>query len=235
MGKSWTTLFLPCSESELQLGQKRIGFNHSKCALWKNSIPESTLAFSNSSPYEFDYICTIGRPSYQKNTDMLVRCMKKIKDEGHHIKCVIIGIGHHSPEKNIIINKIQTEGLSDDFILKEWISHAETLTILKNALLFILPSRYEGLPLSIIEAMALSKAVVATKVPGIRDIVIDSQTGLLVPLDDDESMVRAILRIKDDHILRKTLELNAREEYCKHYRTEEKIGDLERIYSSILK
>jgi len=43
---------------------------------------------------------------------------------------------------------------------------------------------------------------------------------------------RAILRIKDDHILRKTLELNAREEYCKHYRTEEKIGDLERIYSS---
>ena len=161
--------------------------------------------------------------------------MKNIKDEGYGIKCIIIGIGHHSPEKNTVIKNIRTSGLSDDIILKEWISHVDALAILKNALLFVLPSRYEGLSLSIIEAMALSKAVVGTDVPGIRDIVIDSKTGLLVPPDDDKSMADAIVRIYNDNDFRKKLESGAREEYLKHYNTKERIGDLERIYSSILK
>lgn len=232
--KPFTTLFLACSESELKIGREQVGFAPSKCVLWKNNIPENSMALSISSPYQFEYICTIGRPSYQKNTEMLVRCMKRIKKGGYRIKCILIGTGYHSPMKNIVSKQIQTEGVEDEFIIREWVSHAEALAILRGAVLFVLPSRYEGLPLSVIEAMALGKAVVATNVLGTRDIIIDGKTGILVPLNDDESMANAILRIKNENAFRKMLESNAREEYYKHYRTEEKIGDLERIYSSIL-
>jgi glycosyltransferase involved in cell wall biosynthesis len=232
--KPFTTLFLACSESELKIGREQVGFAPSRCALWKNTIPESSFAHSIPSPYQFEYICTIGRPSYQKNIEMLVRCMKRLTKDRSGIKCILVGTGFHSPMKNTVLKQIQTEGLEEYFIVREWVSHEEALAIMRDAVLFVLPSRYEGLPLSVIEAMALGKAVVATNVLGTRDIIIDTKTGILVQLDDDEAMTRGILRIRNDHAFRKKLESNAREEYCKYYNTEERIGELERIYASIL-
>jgi glycosyltransferase involved in cell wall biosynthesis len=66
----------------------------------------------------------------------------------------------------------------------------------------VLPSRREGLPLSLMEAAACGRAMIAADVPGCREIVIDNETGLLVPVDDAAALAQAMERLARDGVLR---------------------------------
>lgn len=74
----------------------------------------------------------------------------------------------------------------------------------------VLASRYEGLPLSLLEAMAAGRAVVATDIPGTRELVHDGETGLLVPPDDPAALAAAVARLRDDAALRERLAVAGR-------------------------
>jgi glycosyltransferase involved in cell wall biosynthesis len=65
----------------------------------------------------------------------------------------------------------------------------------------VLPSRSEGIPNIALEAMALGKPVVATRVGGIPDIITDGEEGLLVSPEDPPSLARALRRVLDDEAL----------------------------------
>jgi glycosyltransferase involved in cell wall biosynthesis len=82
--------------------------------------------------------------------------------------------------------------------------------ILKVTNIFVLPSYREGLPRSVIEAMAMSKSVVATNIRGCREEVIDGETGILVPPGDIESLASAILRLYKNSELRERMGINGR-------------------------
>jgi glycosyltransferase involved in cell wall biosynthesis len=69
----------------------------------------------------------------------------------------------------------------------------------------VLPSRAEGLPLVIAEAMACGKAVIATDVDGIPDILHHGRTGLLVRPEDAQSLADALIRLRDDVAWRREL------------------------------
>ncbi len=71
--------------------------------------------------------------------------------------------------------------------------------------MFVLPSLYEGLPLSILEAMAAGKVVIATHIGGTDEAVIDGETGLLVPPGDPAALVAAIRSVLNDHVLAQRL------------------------------
>ena len=73
--------------------------------------------------------------------------------------------------------------------------------LLANCDLFVLPSDYEGLPLTVLEAMAAGKPVVSTRVGGVPELVEDGLTGFLVPPRDPEALSQAILRLAKDHDL----------------------------------
>ena len=75
--------------------------------------------------------------------------------------------------------------------------------------ILVLPSAAEGFGLVLIEAMAAGVPVVATKVPGIRDVVTHNETGLLVPVGDPRAIAEAIHRIDHDAVLRQRLITNA--------------------------
>jgi glycosyltransferase involved in cell wall biosynthesis len=66
---------------------------------------------------------------------------------------------------------------------------------------YCLPSVYEGMPLSILEAWSAGKPVVATDVTGIRDIVIHDTNGILVPLNDPQALAEALRRVLGDREL----------------------------------
>jgi glycosyltransferase involved in cell wall biosynthesis len=71
--------------------------------------------------------------------------------------------------------------------------------------LLVLPSEAEGMPVVPLEAMAAGVPVVATDVPGTRDVVSHERTGLLVPTSDAEALARAIRRVLEDAALRQRL------------------------------
>src|SRR5262249_3721845 len=75
---------------------------------------------------------------------------------------------------------------------------------------FAFPSRFEGLCLAVIEAQAAGVPVVATPVGGIRETVVDGETGVLVPVDDAAALAEAILRLLGDPQERRRLSEEAR-------------------------
>jgi glycosyltransferase involved in cell wall biosynthesis len=75
---------------------------------------------------------------------------------------------------------------------------------------FVLPSFLEGMPRSIIEAMAMGLPVIASNIKGCREEVVDNETGILVPLGDIESLASAILKLYKNSELRKRMGSNGR-------------------------
>ena len=82
---------------------------------------------------------------------------------------------------------------------------SDRLSFLKQFDAFVLPSSLEGIPRCVLEAMAAQVPVIATDIPGCRDVVHDGQTGLLVPLGDARAMASAIERLAGDAVLRARL------------------------------
>ena len=84
-----------------------------------------------------------------------------------------------------------------------WLGHVGDIAgFWAHAHAAILPSRREGLPLSLMEAAACGRAMIATDVPGCREIVIHDQTGLLVPVDDAPALATAMARLAGSPDLR---------------------------------
>jgi glycosyltransferase involved in cell wall biosynthesis len=95
--------------------------------------------------------------------------------------------------------------------------------------LLVLPSDAEGFGLVLIEAMAAGIPVIATDVPGIRDVVQNAQTGLLVPPRSPRALAQAIDRVRDDAELRRRLTDAARAQVAQRFTWETVLGQYRKL------
>jgi glycosyltransferase involved in cell wall biosynthesis len=92
-----------------------------------------------------------------------------------------------------------------------WLGHVGDIAgFWARAYVAVLPSRREGLPLSLMEAAACGRAMIASDVPGCREIVVHQQTGLLFPVDDAPALADAMARLAGDPQLRAHYAMAAR-------------------------
>ncbi|MBI3029556.1 MAG: glycosyltransferase [Candidatus Rokubacteria bacterium] len=99
---------------------------------------------------------------------------------------------------------------------------------------YCLPSHYEGMPLTVFEAMSAGKPVVATRVLGIREVIADGETGLLVPPGDSAALARALLQLRRDGGLGRRL-AKAGEDYVNaHARLELMVDRYAALYDQVL-
>jgi glycosyltransferase involved in cell wall biosynthesis len=98
---------------------------------------------------------------------------------------------------------------------------------------FAFPSLYEGLGLAVVEAQAAGVPVVATPVGGIRETVVDGETGLLVPARDPEALAAAIRRLLDDRPLARRLADEARRRVLERFSEQRMIEETLRLYDSL--
>lgn len=96
-------------------------------------------------------------------------------------------------------------GVAHAIELPGWIDGAEKAALLAKADIFVLPSYFEGLPVGLLEAMALGIPVVTTPVGGIPDLVKDGSTGLLIQPGDSGALATALIQLASDSVLRTTL------------------------------
>jgi glycosyltransferase involved in cell wall biosynthesis len=93
-----------------------------------------------------------------------------------------------------------------------WLGHVDDIAgFWAQAHIAVLPSRREGMPLSLLEAAACGRAMIASDVPGCREIVVHEQTGLLFPVDDAAALANAMARLAGDPQLRARYALAAPE------------------------
>lgn len=231
--KHWTTLLVACSPSERRQAVETVGFSDARTVVWPNAIDPATLACRQKRPFDFPYICTAGRPSYQKNLEMLIEVMEVLVERRLPIKCVVVGAGEYSPLEDRIRQMIISCGLENHMSMLGWLSHDETTNIVAHSICYVTTSRYEGLPLSVLEAMGLSRAVVATDVAGNHDCLVHRETGLLVPFGNVGRMAESIQELALDEGLRERLGRKAREKVLHDFDIRSTIHALEGIYRRV--
>jgi glycosyltransferase involved in cell wall biosynthesis len=106
--------------------------------------------------------------------------------------------------------------------------------ILEASDVFVLSSRWEGLPYTIIEAMMAGLPVVATKVGGVPELVENGVTGFLVPPKDPETLAQALQKLIEDPELRKRMGRAGREKALREFTLDRMLHETERVYREVL-
>lgn len=138
-------------------------------------------------------ITTIARLHPQKGHTFLIEAAPAILKEYPEAIFLFVGDG---PLGQSLAEQIEQAGLSHAFRLVGWQEQIGAILALSEML--VLPSRYEGLPLVVLEAMSGRVAVVATAVDGTSEVIVDGQTGLLVPPGDAPALATAIKQLLAD-------------------------------------
>ena len=124
-------------------------------------------------------------------------------------------------------------GIAGHVELPGWIDAQRREAELARASVFCLPSHAEGLPMALLEAMAARKAVVASSVGGIPEVVRDGDNGMLVPPRDAAALAAALAGVLGDDALRMRLAQGARATIEHQYSTEVMCGKLSAIYREL--
>lgn len=225
---------LASSRSEYIRAIEEVGFKKENAKIFNNCINpiEVVKSLSINKTWPDKYICTVGRPSYQKNIDLMIKVIAEIKKETD-IHLVLMGIGHHADELDNIKKLILDLGLNNDVTLLNWTSREDVFNIIKNSQIYISTARYEGLPYSVIEALALSKPCIVSDCDGNRDLVEDGINGFVIKNQNIESFKNKSLNLLQNKELLMDLSKNAYEVFHKEYNIENNISILENIYSNM--
>ncbi len=142
----------------------------------------------------------VGRLCEQKGQQLLVEAAVKLAQEGEDFKLVLAGDG---PMRKNIEKLIKEHGMESKVTITGWISSDRVQEELLDCTALVLPSFAEGLPVVIMEAMALARPVVTTYIAGIPELVIHGENGWLIPagsLDALTTSMREVLHSKDEDI-----------------------------------
>jgi glycosyltransferase involved in cell wall biosynthesis len=134
------------------------------------------------------FVC-VGRLSEQKGHLLLVEAAATLAAEGLQFKLVLVGDG---PLRNQIEGMISQFGLQNHIEITGWASNNEVQQQIINSRAMVLPSFAEGLPVVIMEALALSRPVISTYVAGIPELVEPGSCGWLVPASCGEALTAAM-------------------------------------------
>ncbi len=145
-------------------------------------------------------LLTVGRLRYQKAHSVLLRAFPPVLEEFPNSRMLIAGDG-------ILRAELEAEAASLGIAsqVKFLGVRQDVPALLSLADLFVFPSRFEGMPNAVLEAMSHRLPVIATSVQGVDEIIHDERNGLLVPLEDPAALSQAILRLLRDPVMMRRL------------------------------
>lgn len=165
----------------------------------------------------------------RKGHRILLEAATALKQQGHRVKYRWAGEGSERPalERQLLASGLQGEVEFAGFVgaVPEFLSTID---------IFALPSLYEGLGVSVLEAMAAGKPVVATRAGGLPEIVDDGVTGVLVPPGDAEALARALATLVSSPTLAREMGVKGRERVLRGFTMEKMARANEDYYYELL-
>ena len=178
-------------------------------------------------------ILTIARMTPKKGLPTVYRALKILSDEGISFRHTLIGDGE---ERERIGSLIKELGLVPFTLLPGTLSHEAVLDHYLSADVFVLGCEIapdgdrDGIPNVLLESMAVGVPVVATNISAIPELVVEGETGLLVPPAQPEKMARALIRLLTDMTLRERVIDAARKRVVQAFDNQTLIGGLATVY-----
>jgi len=204
-----------------------LGVSPDKIHVIHNGIDTNVFVPSNpTSPKK--QILWIGRFTPGKGVEYLLKGFQAFSREFPDYTLVMVGRG---PLKDDFIRMIQEMDLEDKVVLRDFIPNGELPSLYQDSLLFILPSLEEGVPRTILEAMACERPVVCTALPQLVDIV--SGCGLLIPTGDAGAVADALSTLVSDPALARNLGQSARAKVVSQYSWDDTVAKTLDLYASL--
>jgi glycosyltransferase involved in cell wall biosynthesis len=217
----------------------RIGFTKEKTEVIPTSIPYETEfnpRFFDSSKERKELgiddkivVCFVGRLVRLKGLIFLLHAQKMLQKSIANLHLLIVGYG---PDRSLIESMAKKFDLKTTFV--GYVDRSRIPFYLSAADIFVNPSLSEGLPLTVMEAMAMQKAVIATNVGGTSDLVRDGENGFLVPLGDAKSIANAIETLALDDKLRLKMGSAGRDIIERSFDWETIVRKVENVYEEVL-
>ena len=182
--------------------------------------------------FEFDgnkVVGMVARLDLQKGFEYLLRATRELCAAFPALKVVIVGEG---PDRQAIEHMVQRFGLQSNVILAGQHSHMPEIYAAMD--IFVLPSLNEGLPMTILEAMAASRPVIATRVGAIPKVIKDGETGLLVDPGDADGLRNALARLLRDSDLGRRLGSAGHDWVSRNYTSEAMAFKYRQMYDEVL-
>ena len=181
--------------------------------------------FSGPRKEEFDFVLVASLRGREKGVDIFLEALSIIKDKGY--SAVVLGDGVMRSELVELRDRL---GLSNAVDFRGNVDNVGEY--LRRARAFVLPSRWEGLPVSIMEAMFAGTPVVASRTGGIPEVVPDDCALLFEP-EDSEDLSKALVKVIDDSGLRLHLADNARKRAGRLFTLSAYTSRLDSIYKGM--
>ena len=207
----------------------RFGLNPEKISLIYNGI--SSIDERKPLPYSMSLkIGTVASLIKRKGIGYLIEAMSLIIKRFKDVGLFIIGEGEEKVNLENLVNKLN---------IKNYVYFLGGLPKARcyicNFDVFVLPSLFESLPVSIIEAYAEKRPVIASKVGGVPELVTDEVTGILVPPRDSRTLAKAIERLIEDRNLRERLAKNGYNRYLEDFTFSAMVEKTRMVYRDVLK
>ena len=173
-------------------------------------------------------ILFVGRVVYQKGLDLLLHALGRLKDEPWTL--TVVGDGPQREPLEILATHL---GIAGRIRFAGWLRGRDLIAAYHAANLFAYPSRHEGMPNAVLEAMASGLPVIATRIAGNEELVVEGETGLLVESENQQALEAALTALMADGSLRRQLGDAARNRVADRYPwdriTEEYLEILKRV------
>lgn len=161
------------------------------------------------------FFVAVGRLVYEKGHEFFIEAMAAVTSQNPHAVAGICGAG---PLHDQLQSQIEKLGLQEKIkLLGQWDAIPE---LLAASDVFVLPSRWEGLPMALLEGMMAGLPVIATRVEGVDEVVQPGEHGLLVPLESPAELAQAIIQLLRSPQDRQRMGRAARERVLTSYTTD---------------
>jgi colanic acid/amylovoran biosynthesis glycosyltransferase len=181
-------------------------------------------------PDVFELIC-VGRLAPVKAQHVLIEAVSRLTRGHYRVRLRLVGDG---PDRSSLEARVAELGIEASVVFEGWCNQDAVRALYTQADLFVLASFAEGVPVVLMEAMAMEIPCVATWVAGIPELITDGIHGLLLAPSDEEGLSRAIARLLDDPELRSRLGHAGRSRVLEQYNLDTNLTRLAEIFRSRL-
>ncbi|QBD78392.1 glycosyltransferase family 1 protein [Ktedonosporobacter rubrisoli] len=173
-------------------------------------------------------VVCLSRLRYEKGIDVLLQAWKLVKEQVPDAKLIVIGSGKLLDQ---LTNMAEALGITDsvEFAGRQY----DIPEQLHRGTIAVLPSRWEGMPNAVLEAMACGLPCVATRVSGSEDIIQQGKNGLLVDSEDYQAMAQALITLLKDADLTRKYGKAARAHIEEHYSLEHITDSYIELYGNL--
>ena len=169
----------------------------------------------------------LGRLSPEKGVDLALEALSLLREEHPDARLIIAGDG---PERERLEQQAHDLALSGAVCFKGWVPQEAIPSLLNQVVLLVLPSRSDSFPLAGLQAASMQRPIVATRVGGLAELILNHQTGLLVETEDPSALAGAIASLLDDPEETILMGKAARKRALAEFRFEKLVDAYEMVY-----